>query len=376
MLTINTADLTTGLAFIKRATGYSASRARSRMPVLNTVRLSAHNGGLIVETFDFETAVTLRLPGAGMLAQTVVSIDDLHAALKTIGRRQASITATTSALSIESSGVSVHSPAFAALDDLPAMPDASGQLIVPPRPCLHMTGAEFAATTAAVSAAIGTDDTLPMLTGVRLDVEPAEASAVAATDRFKLAVVDVKPADGFTDTVAALLPGRPVVSFGKFAAKSDTVTVTVAGQWVVLASNTAKVQARLMDAEFPQYRHLLPGGDPAVEFTIDPHAWAKLLKPASAATRSMRFHISAGGVVAFSHPEDGVRLDMETTDMRAGEPLVIGLAPEYLAALLATAPRGVKATVAVRKPNRPIIVSWPGARMLLMPVRIPGDDGK
>ena len=63
---------------------------------------------------------------------------------------------------------------------LPAMPGASGSL----------RGDAFATAVAQVSIAAGRDDTLPVLTGVRLEIE-GEKITMAATDRYRLAVRDL-----------------------------------------------------------------------------------------------------------------------------------------------------------------------------------------
>ena len=60
---------------------------------------------------------------------------------------------------------------------LPSMPTTAGTV----------DGAEFAAAVAQVAVAAGRDDTLPMLTGVRLEID-GDKLTLAATDRYRLAV--------------------------------------------------------------------------------------------------------------------------------------------------------------------------------------------
>src|SRR3712207_9055489 len=63
---------------------------------------------------------------------------------------------------------------------LPALPDETGVI-----------GADlFAEAVGQVAVAAGRDDTLPMLTGVRLEIED-DLVTLAATDRYRLAVREV-----------------------------------------------------------------------------------------------------------------------------------------------------------------------------------------
>ena len=60
---------------------------------------------------------------------------------------------------------------------LPTMPATAGIVDAPPSPT----------AVAQVAVAAGRDDTLPMLTGVRLEIE-GDRCALLATDRYRLAV--------------------------------------------------------------------------------------------------------------------------------------------------------------------------------------------
>jgi DNA polymerase-3 subunit beta len=60
---------------------------------------------------------------------------------------------------------------------LPQMPDASGAV----------DSAEFAEAVAQTVIAAGRNDTLPMLTGIRIEID-GDRLTLAATDRFRLAV--------------------------------------------------------------------------------------------------------------------------------------------------------------------------------------------
>ena len=99
------------------------------------------------------------------------------------------------------------------------MPGASGSL----------RGDVFAAAVAQVAVAAGRDDTLPVLTGVRLEIE-GEKITMAATDRYRLAVRELAwtPEQPGLSAIA-LVPARTLADTAKTLASADKVTVALAG---------------------------------------------------------------------------------------------------------------------------------------------------
>ena len=90
-------------------------------------------------------------------------------------------------------------------------------------------GDVFAAAVAQVSVAAGRDDTLPVLTGVRLEIE-GEKITMAATDRYRLAVRELTwtPEQAGLSAIA-LVPARTLADTAKSLASADKVTVALAG---------------------------------------------------------------------------------------------------------------------------------------------------
>ena len=83
---------------------------------------------------------------------------------------------------------------------LPGMPDVTGTV-----------GADtFASAISQVAIAAGRDDTLPALTGVRIEIE-GEHVTLVSTDRYRLAVRELKWTPTRNDLSAAVLPDDPVL---------------------------------------------------------------------------------------------------------------------------------------------------------------------
>jgi hypothetical protein len=115
----------------------------------------------------------------------------------------------------------------------------------------------------------GTDDTLPMLTGVDLSIRNGRL-IFSATDRFRLAVIRVYVADlagedgrlGFLDRKAArklltLIRGGRVREKGlpvKVAVTTDKVTGL---NELTVDDYATKITSKLVDVEFPRYDRIL-----------------------------------------------------------------------------------------------------------------------
>ncbi|ASR85743.1 DNA polymerase III sliding clamp [Mycobacterium phage Edugator] len=394
MFSADLKQIATALTFIKRATGYSVSRSRNSVPEVSMVRLDVTGGQLTVGLFDYETAAAANVPAiheGGLTVSTAVRLDALVAAIKTVGGKgNATFDVTIKGLRITAGGASTTVPVF--VGELPELP-----VLVDPQMIVSTTGARFAEAAAAVGASVGTDDTLPMLTGVRIETDPARSVVtLASTDRFKLSVVDIAdryglPAGKVNErNIEMLAPGRALTAFAKAAAKADTVEVgatigpggTRGAGWVMFASDTLCVIARLLDCDFPKFRQLLPKQDDYVaSLTVDATELAKRFKAMSASSRSVRLQITKQGVTARGFmsadwSDSGSTFTVDTIESRVDDDMVIAFSTEYLADLLAAVPRGAKATMSVTKPTRPAVFEYGAVRAMLMPVRIPGNDSK
>src|SRR5690606_5180053 len=137
---------------------------------------------------------------------------------------------------------------------LPAMPPAAGRV-----------GSDvFAAAVSQVAVAAGRDDTLPMLTGVRMEIE-GDTVTLAATDRYRLAVRELKWQPGQPDFSAiAMIPGRTLADTAKSMITGAEVEIALSssggtGEGMIgFASGGRRTTTRLLDPEFPKYRSILP----------------------------------------------------------------------------------------------------------------------
>ncbi len=265
---------------------------------------------------------------------------------------------------------------------LPAMPATAGTL-----------GSDvFAAAVAQVSLAAGRDDTLPVLTGVRFEIE-GDQLTLAATDRYRLAVRTLpwRPEDADVSTTA-LVPARTL---------SETARALTAGPEVTLALATGgsegmigfegagrRTTSRLLEGEFPKYRSLLPSESTAVaEIATSPFAEAvKRVALVAARNAPVRLGFSADGVVLEAGGADDAQaseqLECGWEGSASSEPFQIAFNPQYLLDGLGAVDSDTT-TLSFTGPTRPAVLtgkrdadSTPGVpaeyRYLLMPVRLSG----
>jgi DNA polymerase-3 subunit beta len=140
---------------------------------------------------------------------------------------------------------------------LPEMPEARGRV----------SSEAFAqAVTQAVTAA-GRDDMLPVLTGVRLELE-GDTITMLATDRFRLSQRELPWTPAATDvSAAALVPARVLADTAKSLTGGAEITVALSstgtGEGIIGFEGTEgggvrRTTTRLLDGDFPKVRSLFP----------------------------------------------------------------------------------------------------------------------
>lgn len=273
---------------------------------------------------------------------------------------------------------------------LPTMPAASGTV----------AAGVFAAAVGAVSVAAGRDDTLPVLTGVRVEIE-GDRVTLAATDRYRLAVREFAWSPERADASAiALVPARTLSETAKALSGGDAVTVALASGagtegLIGFEGNGRRTTSRLLDGEFPKYRALLPDTSDAVATVETARLAESVRRVALVAERNtpVRLSFRAGEVTLEAGTGDEAQA-MESLEAHLeGADITIAFNPGYLLDGLG-AIDSPSAQLSFTAPTRPAILSKshrvPGSdaaasqdhagndttagdyRYLLMPVRLSG----
>ncbi|HEX4223691.1 MAG TPA: DNA polymerase III subunit beta, partial [Pseudonocardiaceae bacterium] len=353
--------------------------SRPPVPVLGGVLLDAggDSGALTVAGFDYEVSATVDVPATiAAEGRALVSGRLLADITKALPAQPVEISVDGARASITCGSAKFSLPTMPVEDypQLPAMPQRAGEV----------PGEVFGSAVAQVAIAAGRDDTLPMLTGVRMEIASAKLTLVA-TDRFRLAMreFDWQPT-GDVEDVAVLVPARTLAEAAKTlgsAGSSVEVSLASGDGLLGLAGNGRRATSRLLDAEFPKYRQLLPSE----------HTSAAILEVAPLVEAIKRVSLVAerGTQVRLEFADTSLRLsaggddegsaEEELTVDYTGEPVTIAFNPGYLLDGLG-ALHTDRAHLSFTTPNRPALVKpvgedgevLGGYLYLLMPVRLPG----
>jgi DNA polymerase-3 subunit beta len=232
--------------------------ARPSVPVLAGMRLEVTDQQqLKLSGFDYEVSaeVTLELqtgePGlvlvSGKLLAEITRALPAHPVELVVEGAKAVVTCGSARFTLLTMPVEDY-------PSLPTMPPAAG----------HVGSDIFASAVSQVAVAAGKDDTLPMLTGVRMEIE-GDTVVLAATDRYRLAVRELKWQPGQPDfSSIAMIPGKTLADSAKSLTTGAEVEIALSsaggsGEGMIgFSSAGRRTTTRLLDPEFPKYRSLLP----------------------------------------------------------------------------------------------------------------------
>jgi DNA polymerase III subunit beta len=349
---------------------------RPSLPLLAGLLLEASDDGLTLSGFDYETSarvfVAADVASSGRILVSGRLLADIARALPAapVEMRQDG-----TRLEVSCGRSSFMLPTLS-VDDYPALPQFPGATG-------SLTGPALAAAVAQVAVAAGRDDTLPTLTGIRIEID-GTTMTLAATDRYRLAVRELpwSPARPGVEATA-LVPARVLADTAKALAHAETVQIALAGDGLVgLEGEGRRTTTRLLDGDFPKYRSLLPS-ESTTHVTIETGALVEAVKRvALVAERNTPVRLQFGGseVLLRAGGADEAQASEATECSIDGEGLEIAFNPQYLLDGLGAvdSPFTVMAFTAS---SRPAVLQGAAAadaqpdgdyRYLLMPVRLAG----
>jgi DNA polymerase-3 subunit beta len=141
-------------------------------------------------------------------------------------------------------------------DDYPTLPTS-------PEPSGTIAGDVFTQAVAQVSVAADRGDTLPILTGVRMEIE-GEKVTLLATDRYRLAMRELtwNPASPDASHVA-LVPARTLSDTAKALGAAGSIDVALGGSaggdgLIGFEAGQRRTTTRLLDGEYPKVTSIFP----------------------------------------------------------------------------------------------------------------------
>jgi DNA polymerase III subunit beta len=355
--------------------------ARPTVPVLAGIRMQAGEE-LVLSSFDYDVSAQASVP---------VSTEEAGSALVS-GRLLAEISRSLPAKPVHINAedgravLTCGSATFTLLtmpeDEYPALPEMP--------PAAGTIGSDAFATAVSQSAtAAGRDDTLPALTGVRIEIE-GDTLTLVSTDRYRLAVRELRWNPARPDLTAAMLvPAKALADTARSLTSSAQVSIALAlpggeaGQgdgMIGFEGAGRRTTTRLLSGEFPRYQSLLPKTvNSAAELPVALLS-ESVKRVALVAERNtpVRLSFSSGQLVLEAGTGDEAQAEEVIEADFSGDDLSIAFNPQYLLDGL-TAIDSDTVRISFTEAGKPALLTGkpgpdgnPEFRYLLMPIRLGG----
>ena len=230
-----------------------------------------------------------------------------------------------------------------------------------------------------VAIAAGRDDTLPALTGIRIEIA-GDTLTLVATDRYRLAVRELRwnPEQPDLNT-AVLVPARVLGDTARALTSGAEVSISLGGDAMIgFAGAGRRTTTRLLSGEYPKYQALLPS-----EFSATAELPASVFaeavrRVALVADRNtpVRLAFSAGQLVLEAGASEEAQAVEVLEAAFEGEDLQIAFNPQYLLDGLGALDSDT-ARLSFTSPTKPAVITGkseqePAYRYVLMPIRSAG----
>lgn len=286
---------------------------RPPMPVLSGLLLKAKDSTLSLSSFDYEISAQLEisadiaeegtiLVSGRLLADICRSLPSALVDVQTDGSKVC--------LSCRSSRFNLSTMPEGEYPELPQLPRLSGTV----------AGDEFARAVSQVGIAASKDDTLPILAGVKLEIE-GDTITMLATDRYRLAMRELKwkPADPSV-SMSVLVKAKTLSEVAKTLGGAGDLSLALTDQADLIGfeSGGRRTTSLLVDGDYPKIRSLFPDNTP-IHATVE-------TAPLVEAVRRVALVAERNTPVRLSFTEGQVSLDAGTgEDAQASEALGVAL---------------------------------------------------
>jgi DNA polymerase-3 subunit beta len=354
------------------------------LDVTSTGEAAAEQSELRLSGFDYETSARATLPAEVIAEGTALVSGRLLADIcRSLPAHQVEITLDGQRVSLVcgSARFTLQTMPVEDYPALPGMPEQAGSV----------ASDAFAHSVAQAVAAAGRDDMLPLLTGVRVEVDGTRISMMA-TDRFRASMVELEWSPERSDVERqALVPARVLNDTAKSLTSGARVGVALADPGTAegligfqgeVGGGTRRTTTRLLDGEFPRVRQLF-ASEPTTQVWVETAALVESLRRVSlVAERNtpVRLGFETDRVLLEAGSGDEAQASESLSVHLTGEPLSIGFNPGYLLDGLAVVD-APWCHLAFTQSTRPVSIA--GApeegsdpnlsfRYLLMPLRLQG----
>lgn len=310
--------------------------SRPSVPILAGLLMEASEGELTLSGFDYETSHRVTLPAqvadpgrclvSGRLVADIVKSLPHQAIDFSVDGSKALLVCGTSRFTLQTLPVGEY-------PELPSQPPASGAI----------RSDVFTQAVSQVAGSASRDDTMPVFTGVRMEIE-GPTITLLATDRYRLAVRELEwEPDEPTVSATTLIPARVLSETAK-AMTGSTLTLSLdrdaaggdglAGFAGEVSGGSRWTTTRLLDGSFPKVRNLMPeAGAIQTRVKVGTATLVEAVKRvALVAERNAPVRITftaEGATLDAGNGEEAQASETIETHL-TGEPVTVGFNPTYL----------------------------------------------
>ncbi len=356
--------------------------ARPTVPVLAGMRLHASDAELTLSSFDYDVSAQAKLPVTTQAPGSALVSGRLLAEIsRSLPGRPVQISSD-SGRAVLTCGSATFNLLTMPEDEYPALPEM-------PAAAGTVGSDAFATAVNQTAVAASRDDTLPTLTGVRIEIE-GDTLTLLSTDRYRLAIRELKWNPARPDLSAAVLvPAKALTDTARSLTSAAEVSIALAlpgtdgvgGDGMIgFEAGGRRTTTRLINGEFPRVRSLLPS---AINSTVEISTsllTESVRRVALVAERNtaVRLNFTSGQLVLEAGTGDEAQADEVIEASFDGEDMTIAFNPSYLLDGLAAMDSDTT-RIAFTEPGKPALMTGkPGPdgtadyQYLMMPFRLNG----
>ncbi|GFZ83287.1 DNA polymerase III subunit beta [Nesterenkonia alkaliphila] len=349
---------------------------RPPAPVLSGLLITAESQQVTISSFDYEVSAQLQID-ADVSDQGTVLVSGrlLNDIVKSLPNAPVTLSLEENKVVVvcRSSTFTLTTMPVDEYPDLPAQPHVAGVV----------DGSEFSRAVSQVISAAARDDTLPLLTAVKLEIE-GETITFFATDRYRLAMREItwRPADPSIST-SLQIKAKTLNEVAKSLAGSGDLSIAISDDdaLVGFSSGGRRTTSTLVDGDYPKIRQLFPEETPihAVVNTAELIEAARRVSLVAERNGHVRLQFAENNQVTLdAGVDDNASASEVVAAQLSGEPITVGFNPAYLNEGLGVFDTEYLRFSFVSAPKPAMITGQPEAegenstdfRYLLMPVRL------
>jgi len=303
--------------------------ARPPVPVLAGVRVVADAAGTVtLQSFDYEVAARSEFAAdVDSAGEALVSGRLLREIANALPHKPVQFVLDGTKVSV-TCGASRFTLATMPVDQYPALPELPERTGV-------VDGNLLQQAVSQVTAAASRDDTLPILTAVRVEIEGSNISLLA-TDRYRLSLRELtwKPSKPDVSAVA-LVRAKTLSETAKALGAGDVDVSLGEGTGLDLIGFSAgglQTTSQLMDGDYPPVRRLFRDENPitAVVRTQDLIDATRRVALVAERNSSVRLGFAEGEVVLDAGQSDEAQASEALEATLNGDPITVAFNPQYL----------------------------------------------